>query len=142
MSNIKTKMKQNKTPLREFANDCGMACAIAFMITAGLLCAFAAVRVSVNMPFSIHQPVTTAIIALAIFTAANMIGRRRQKNGLILGLSVGFIFFIVVMALSAFIIKSPATPQMFIKLIAFLCAGALGGVAGVSKSNKPQKIKI
>lgn len=144
MSNIKSVLKQNKTPLREFAGHCGIACAIAIIASLGLLCIVAAIRTSVNLPFASHQPITTGIAVLATLFACYLAGKRRQRNGLLLGATVGLLMFILLEILSAIFVKQPLSGQTLIKLLALLCAGGLGGIWGVSKATKlmAKKIKV
>jgi putative membrane protein (TIGR04086 family) len=106
-----------------------------------LLGIFAAIRVNVDLPFAANQPVTTVIASASTMLAAYIAGIKRRRTGLVLGASVGLAVFALIAAASAVIAAQPASQQIFVKLIALISSGGIGGMAGVSKSFNKKKIK-
>ena len=141
MGKISASLRQNQTPLKEFLIHCAIASAVSVGLTAAFVAVFALVRMNVSLPFAAHQPVTTVLACLAALISAFNVAKKRQKSGLILGVATGGATFLIILILSAIILKLPASEQVIVKLIALISAGGLGGLLGVSKKNKPKKIK-
>lgn len=142
MGKLKSVVIQNKTPIREFAGQCGLACMIASIMTLALLGVLAAIRININMPFSAHQPLTTILAASSTLAAAYMVSKKRKRTGLVLGACTGFFAFVLVTVLSVIILGEAASGQIYVKLVALVSAGGLGGLIGASKGSKQKKLKF
>ena len=125
--------KNADTPLKQFAKDCGAGGGITIVIASALLCVTAVVLTNVDVPFELHQPITTIITSLATLASTYLIGQKRQKSGLVLGLSVGGLVFLLLFLISAIFGDKVISMQTLVKLVSVLAAGGFGGLFGVSK---------
>lgn len=134
-----TKIKAGKptSPAKEFAKCCSVTGGISVILSAALLCVTAVVLATVDLPFDLHQPIATVITALSTMISSFMMGKKRQKSGLILGLSVGGFVFLILFLLSAIFGDQVISMQTVVKFAALICAGGLGGITGVNKAQKP-----
>ncbi|MEG2677074.1 MAG: TIGR04086 family membrane protein, partial [Oscillospiraceae bacterium] len=130
------KKKNQSSEAMQFAKCCSVSSGISIVIAAALMCVTAVVLVNVDVPFELHQPLTTIITALS-----TLVGKKRQKTGLIMGLSVGGLVFLVLFLLSAVFGDRIVSMQTVIKLAALLSAGGLGGLTGVNRGLKAKKVK-
>lgn len=141
MKNTKRLTVNTSGPAAVFARQCGFALLVATMLSAAILVVLALVISNINISFTLHQTLTTVGAALSLLFAARFVAKRRQQNGLFLGLITGFLFFFLVFLLSLASPSGALSAQMAVKLAVFVCAGALGGILGVSAATKPRKIK-
>ncbi len=138
-----TKAVKQTTPAKEFAKCCTVTSGISVVLAAALLCVTAVVLTNVDVPADLHQPITTVLTALSTLISSYMVGKKRQKSGLVLGLSVGGIVFLILFLLSAIFGDRVVSMQTVVKLAALLSAGGFGGLSGVNKAQKPKnKVKI
>ena len=142
MERMKSAVKRSKPPIREFAGQCGFALMIAAMLTTALLGLFAAACVGIDVPFLVHGPVTTVLASVSVLAAAYLVGRHREKTGLALGACTGLAMFCFIALLSLILRDEPATGRIYVKLLALVCSGGIGGLAGVNKKTKKKKLRI
>ncbi|MEG1984703.1 MAG: TIGR04086 family membrane protein [Oscillospiraceae bacterium] len=135
------KKKNQSSDAMQFAKCCSVSSGISIVIAAALMCVTAVVLVNVDVPFELHQPLTTIITALSTLVSTFLVGKKRQKTGLIMGLSVGGLVFLVLFLLSAIFGDRIVSMQTVIKLAALLSAGGLGGLTGVNRGLKAKKVK-
>lgn len=133
MSKRNTIKKNTDTPLKQFAMDCSAGSGITIVIASALLCVTAVVLTNVDVPFELHQPITTIITSLATLVSSYLIGQKRQKTGLVLGLSVGGLVFLLLFLISAIFGDKILSMQTLVKLVSILAAGGFGGLFGVSR---------
>ncbi len=136
------KQVKSTSPTKEFAKCCSVSSGLTVVLASALLCVTAVVLVSVDVPFDLHQPITTVLTALSTLVSTYIMGKKRQKSGLILGLSVGGLVFLILFLLSAIFGDRVVSMQTVIKLAALLSAGGFGGLTGVSKAQSTKgKVK-
>lgn len=128
------------SPGKAFLKTCALALACALAAGAGLFCAAAAVLVRTDVPFALHQPITTVLLASAVFLVCDITCRKTGKNGLLTGLCVGAGVFLCLFA-AGLICGTELTAQSLVKLAALTCAGALGGLVGMSRKVAAQTKK-
>ena len=139
-TNHKAVKRTADTPLKQFAKDTGAGGGISIVIASALLCVTALVLMKVDVPFELHQPITTIITALSTLVSSYLIGKKREKTGLVLGLSVGGLVFLILFLISAIFGDKVLSMQTLVKLVSMLAAGGFGGLFGVTrKANESAK---
>jgi len=141
VANSKSLIKKSKTPIQELSLHIGAAAGVSVLTLAASLALVALVRANVDLPFFVNQPLTTVLAAASAFVGAYVVAAKRKKSGLVLGASSGTLVFLVLMAASAIFTEFAVTGQVFVKLLALVSAGGIGGITGTSKGTKTAKIK-
>ncbi|MEG1016529.1 MAG: TIGR04086 family membrane protein [Oscillospiraceae bacterium] len=123
------------TPAKEFAMQCAASSAASVVVAAILFAVCAVVITKVDLPRQLLQPISTVLTACSTLLSTFFMGKKRRKNGLVLGISVGGAVFFVVLLLFAIFGDKQITSQLLFKLLALLSAGGVGGIIGVSHKN-------
>lgn len=77
-------------------------------------------------------PFTTVLCAVSSFTDSFILSKIKRENGLIIGLSTGIVFCIIILVLSKYYNSFHITPLLGTKIAAIIISGALGGILGVN----------
>ncbi len=128
----------------DFAKSFVLTSALSIAICLSLLAIAAVVICNIDIPTQYLQPFTTAAMSLGVLLSSYITSAKRSKNGLTLGLSSGLTTFLVVLVGSLLFTEGEITEQVFVKLLAMLSAGGIGGIAGVGRAAKakPRAIKL
>ena len=85
----------------------------------------------------ILSAMSTLALCAGAFSGGYVSGKRRRRNGLLMGVLCGVFVFIIIVIVSHFFAKTVESFSMTTKLILTLIFAGIGGVAGVnSKQGK------
>lgn len=94
-------------------------------------------QIPTNAVFIILQ----VISAVSAFAGSYTAVRLYKAMGLLLGLATAFSMFLVVFTVGLSISVEPVSMLTVTKMVAMLCAGAIGGIVSVNKRKKVGKYK-
>lgn len=86
-----------------------------------------------NFPLSIVGPITTCIMAVGAFSGGYFCAKISKKDGMICGLSCGFIMFTIIFFSEIIFIGQSISTMVLVKLFSILLSSAVGGIVGVNK---------
>lgn len=104
-------------------------------VTIILLLIFALIISKIDAPLGIIGVLSSVALGIGCIAAGITIGKIFRKNGLFLGGFIGIVIFAICFLVSL-IIGDGYSAFAVIKLIISICAGAIGGVAGVNSKSK------
>lgn len=79
----------------------------------------------------ILSAMSTLALCIGAFSGGYVSGKKRRRNGLLMGALCGVFIFIIIVVVSHFFSKSVESFSMTTKLILTLVFAAMGGVVGV-----------
>ena len=83
----------------------------------------------------IISAMSTFALCIGAFSGGYVSGKRRRKNGLIMGILCGAFVFMIVVLLSHFFSKAVESFSMPAKLVLTLICAGIGGVVGVNSKH-------
>ena len=78
---------------------------------------------------------STFALCVGAFSGGFVSGKRRRKNGLLLGVLCGVFMFVVIVVISHLFSKAAESFSMPVKLLLTLVFAGIGGVVGVNSKN-------
>jgi putative membrane protein (TIGR04086 family) len=88
-----------------------------------------------------YSPIyATVSVAFGGFVASFYLGLKLQKNGILIGLSVGGIIFLVVTLLALIINSGAVSIHLLLRLIILILSSVIGGILGVNRKSEPKYI--
>ena len=108
------------------------------LVSSALLCIIAAILIyCTNLSEMLMIPVGKAIIIFSVFYGACYVSKTYSSKGLIRGLFMGMVFFIVIVVITLCIGAGNVTVKStLLVMITCLLAGGLGGILGIGLSDK------
>lgn len=104
------------------------------VICTALLFASAFLFVKIGyIPENVMSTFTIIIACIGVFFGGYIAAKISKEKGLITGMAVGLLLFIIVAVVSASVISEPFTVATLTKSLIFIIAGAIGGFTGVYK---------
>lgn len=85
------------------------------------------------IPENVMSTFTIIIACIGVFFGGYIAAKISKEKGLITGMAVGLLLFIIVAVVSASVISEPFTVATLTKSLIFIIAGAIGGFTGVYK---------
>ena len=117
------------------------------MIVGILLCSLMIFLLSFILVKSGQLPMNTVYIALQVigalsaFAGSYVAVRIYKEYGMLLGLLTSFFIYLIVLAVGLSTCSEPLSMLSLTKLIAMLCAGAVGGILSVNRRKSIKKYK-
>ncbi len=87
-----------------------------------------------NFPLAIVGPITVCIMVTGAFAGGYICAKISKKDGMIYGLSCGFIIFTVIFFSEIILIGQSISTMVLVKLFSILLSSAVGGIIGVNKA--------
>jgi len=88
-----------------------------------------------NLPENFIAPIFSAIVALSAFWGGSTAARAKKSRGLLIGLTTGTVYFLLLVLISLVIFKFPfSIIGVAQKGLLSLLAGGLGGIYGVTRN--------
>lgn len=97
-----------------------------------MLCIAAFMIIRIDTPDYVLIPLTTILLTLSSFIDSFMLAKVMRENGIVIGVSVGAVFTVLVILLAVYHGTLALTGLFFSKITAVFFAGALGGILGVN----------
>ena len=126
----------------DFLKNIGIGCLAEILLCVLFLSLSALIITKVDIPFDLHQPIATAAAALSALSSAFVCGKMQQKNGLLSGITISAVGFVVLFLTASIFGSENVSVQALIKLIAMMSAGGIGGITGVSSAIKQKKSQL
>jgi putative membrane protein (TIGR04086 family) len=82
----------------------------------------------------------TISVAMGCFMSSLHLGLKAQKNGILIGLAVGGIVFVLITLVTLLINGGSVGIHILLRLIILLLTSLLGGIIGVNRKNEPKYI--
>ena len=123
-----------KTQNNSFFKSILKGVAIALIFTFVCLTTFSLLLVNTNMSENLIQPVVIGVTCISILMGSCLANRKMNKNGILNGCIVGFLYVIVIYVISSivngmdFSLNSGAT----IMIVLGILGGAIGGIIGIN----------
>ncbi len=127
------KQTQNKSNSFYINILIGAAVSVGVLLLALLIAA--ALMVFFNISVKYASPIASVCAAIGTFTGAYFSARKNGEKGLINGLLIAGVIFVIVTIVSAFL-NDKITAISFIHLAVILLSGCIGGIMGVNKTEK------
>lgn len=114
--------------------------------TSGLAAAFilfgliAAVCCKVDIPPHLLLPISTVAVSLAMLPAGLVFSALRGEKGMLYGLLMGMLFFVVLWVAALVQGQSEFTSLSAVKGVAMMSAGAIGGYLGIALRERNRRI--
>lgn len=109
---------------------------IAFGIMLLIIGGFAFIITKIDAQDFMLSVMSTAALAVGAYAGGYISGKRRRRNGLLMGVLCGVFIFLIIVILSALFTKAAESFSVPTKLVITLVCAAAGGVVGVnSKRN-------
>ena len=86
-----------------------------------------------NFPLAIVTPITICIVIIGSFFGGYFCAKTSKKDGMLYGLSSGFLIFIIIFFSEFIFINQSISTMVLVKLFSILLSGAIGGIIGVNK---------
>ncbi len=83
----------------------------------------------------ILSAMSTFALCIGAFSGGYISGKRRKRNGLVLGILCGIFIFLVIIVMSHLFSRAAESFSMPVKLILTLLFAGIGGVVGVNSKN-------
>lgn len=106
------------------------------MITVLLCIVTVVLLVSALLPYEYLQYIMLAAQALSVLFGAYIAGRMNKCQGLLLGLSIGFIVFVALTIVGFATVSGALTITTLLKAIVLLIFSCIGAVKGVNAKEK------
>lgn len=106
-----------------------VSCTLSILL---LFCITAVIIVKIDTPDTILVPLTTILFALAAFGISFLFAKSKKENGFIIGISIGIVFFAMIVLIALFTAQFKLSNIFFTKFFTIMISGALGGVLGVN----------
>lgn len=113
---------------------------IGILVTAAMIMLFALVMYFFETGYKYAPVFATVSVAAGSFAAAFFAARKNASKGLLTGLIVGGITFIVITLISLIINRGGLTSNTLFHLIIIMLASMIGGILGVNRSNRHKYI--
>ncbi|MBQ3008557.1 MAG: TIGR04086 family membrane protein [Oscillospiraceae bacterium] len=97
-----------------------------------LLCVTAFIIVRIDTPEYILIPLTTCLLTFSSFLDSLFLAKVFKENGIIIGISIGIIFVLIIIMLAICNQSFAVTAMFATKVISIMMAGMLGGILGVN----------
>lgn len=94
-----------------------------------------------QLPMNTVYITLQVIGALSAFMGSYVAVRVYKEYGMLLGLLTSFLIYLVILAVGLSTCSEPLSMLSLTKLIAMLCAGAVGGILSVNKRKNIKKYK-
>ncbi|MBR4116903.1 MAG: TIGR04086 family membrane protein [Clostridia bacterium] len=103
------------------------------IVSAAAIFAFAAVMYFLEGGYEYSPLFATVAVALGGFAAAFYLGNALGKNGILIGLSVGGISFIIITLVTLLINSGAVSMHILLRLIIMLLTSLIGAIIGVNR---------
>ena len=82
----------------------------------------------------------TVSVAVGCFMSSLYLGIKFRKNGILIGIAVGGVVFIVITIISLLVNSSAVGVHTLLRLVILLLSSLIGGVFGVNRNTNPKYI--
>lgn len=106
------------------------------MITVLLCIVTVVLLVSALLPYEYLQYIMLAVDGIGVLFGAYIAGRMNKSQGLLLGLSIGFIVFVALTIVAFATVSGALTLTTLLKAIVLLIFSCIGAVKGVNAKEK------
>ncbi|MBQ7522634.1 MAG: TIGR04086 family membrane protein [Clostridia bacterium] len=113
----------------------GVISGIIFCSLGMLISAWSLVKVG-QLPLNVAYILMQIIGAIGSFVGSYIAVRIYKSNGLVIGILTAFVLFVIVFTVGFIVCMDNLSLTAITKLVAMLCAGALGGILSVNKKKK------
>ena len=128
MRNLKTLKNTRASFMTTAAGSACVACAVVIVVIS--LLGFIVAKIDATDV--ILSAMSTFALCIGAFSGGYISGRRRRRNGLVLGILCGVFIFAVIIIASHIFSKAAESFSMPVKLILTLVFAGIGGVIGVN----------
>ena len=104
----------------------------AFVIIFALITGFAFIITKIDATDFMLSVMSTVALCTGAYAGGYISGKRRRKNGLLMGILCGVFIFLTIVILSAIFSKAVESFSVPVKLILTLVCAGIGGVVGVN----------
>jgi putative membrane protein (TIGR04086 family) len=105
---------------------------IAFAVILTVISAFSFLISKIDVSNLMLSAMSTAALCIGAYTGGYISGKRRRRNGLLMGTLCGVFIFLIIVILSRIFSKAAESFSMPVKLVLTLICAAVGGVVGVN----------
>lgn len=134
-------MKQEDNKLSFYIKNVLIGVFISFILIFALFAIFSlAFSKSKVIPISIINQAPFVLILIAAFIGSFLTAKFARSKGMLLGLIVGFSFFVILSIISYLISHQLNINILLIRGISTLLTSSIGGIIGVNKNKKRRKI--
>lgn len=112
-----------------------ISAAAAFCIMLTVIGGFAFILTKIDVKDTAISVMSTAALGIGAYCGGYISGKRRRKNGLLMGVLCGVFIFLIVLILGALFSKAAQSFPLSAKLAVTLVCAAAGGVVGVNSRN-------
>lgn len=114
----------------------GAAVLTGFFVILGCLFLFSAVISKIDAPSAVVAVMSTVALCAGACSGGFAGAKKRQKNGMLVGIVTGTAIFAIIFLLSLIFAKTAVSISAGTKLILAVVFGAIGGVIGVNSKNR------
>ncbi len=111
----------------------GVAVALGVILLTMLIAAAIMVLLDINIMYA--SPISSICAAIGTFCGAYFAARRNTKKGIVNGLMVAAIIYVIISIVALFL-DSNFTVMSLIHLAVIVLSGCIGGIMGVNKTEK------
>lgn len=104
----------------------------AIIVSALILSLFSVIMSKIDIPLYMTVPFATIGVSIAVFMASVLFAYLEGRKGLVCGISLGLAVFVLLWVANAINGDIGLTSLAVLKVIAFCCAGCIGGSLGIS----------
>ena len=130
------RVRNELSPSVQMLRDCGIGAVVGLVLCIVFSLIAALVVSSADLPHRIVMPISMAIIGLSAFIGSIISGKIHKRQGLIVGVIVGILMLLVILAAGFFVPDDSLGATMILKAIATLLPTLIGSVIGVNLRRK------
>lgn len=116
----------------------GIAIGSAAVIVSMLICAFILTLSDFNE--TVAEPMSNICLCIGAFIGGLFAALLHKSKGMIIGICVGFIMFLIITVVSLIVSGGGITLNTPLRLVIMSILGAVGGIVGVNRSAKRKMI--
>lgn len=107
---------------------------ISVVFTIVCLTVFSALLTYTNLSENLIQPVVISITGISVLVGSFFVTRKMSKNGIIKGISVGFMYILLIYLISSVVnnVNFSLSMGSIVMIIVGILCGAIGGIIGVN----------
>ena len=105
---------------------------LSFAVMLVVLAVFAFIITKIDATDFMLSVMSTVALCVGAYAGGYVSGRKRRKNGLLMGILCGVFIFLTIVVLSAIFSKTVQSFSVPVKLVLTLVCAGVGGVVGVN----------
>ena len=108
---------------------------VGFVVVFLCVLLFAFIITKINATDKVISFMSGIALCVGAYAGGYISAKKRQKNGLFMGILCGLFMFLIILIIGSFFVKAVSGCSPSVKLILTLVCGAVGGIVGVNSKN-------